>query len=612
MAYQALYRKWRPSVFEDVVGQDHIVDTLKNQINTNKIAHAYLFCGSRGTGKTSTAKIFSRAVNCEHPVNGNPCNECDTCLGIINNSIFDVIEIDGASNNKVDDIRNIRDEVVYPPANCKYKVYIIDEVHMLTTEAFNALLKTLEEPPQYVIFILATTEFHKIPATIISRCQKFDFKRITYNDTAKRIRKVAMADNIDVTESAVKLIAKAADGSLRDGLSKLDQCLALGLTKIDYKDVANIIGASDPEFLSKFCDAIIDEKIGDSYKLLDDGVNMGIDPLRLFTDVIDYFRDLMMIKTSNDYSLIINNEEEVIKKYNEQCSKLTISRLLKIIENLFEAQNNSKYLASPKLAFETALLKIASKNTSTDIETLLDRLEKLEEKIKDLSQGNIPCKNLSVEFNKNTAPQVFPLEYNEETKKEETDDLKESSITQIAQDIIKEDEEYDFSSEYSEEDDYEGYTIPNEVNIDNFTINDMPENAILNDNTENKVIDTKIEEKVDSKEILSYIKLNFKDFLVNIKNKDIGFDNIMLSTVISLDDTGIVFDFDNKTKLDIALGSKYDKLIKEAINDVYGIEVSVKLKGQDNVTEDEEIASDPLDDLFKLAEQNQVIFNFED
>ena len=335
MAYQALYRKWRPSVFEDVVGQDHIVETLKNQINNKKIAHAYLFCGSRGTGKTSTAKIFSRAVNCENPVNGNPCNECDTCKGILNNSIFDVIEIDGASNNKVDDIRNIRDEVVYPPANAKYKVYIIDEVHMLTTEAFNALLKTLEEPPHYVIFILATTEFHKIPATIISRCQKFDFKRITYNDTAMRIRKVAEADNIDVTESAVKLIAKAADGSLRDGLSKLDQCLALGISKIDYKNVANIIGASDPEFLSDFCDLIIDEKLGEALKMLDSGINMGIDTLRLYTDVIDYFRDLMMIKTSDDYSLIINNEQEVLDRYKSQCEKLTLPRILKIIEILF-------------------------------------------------------------------------------------------------------------------------------------------------------------------------------------------------------------------------------------------------------------------------------------
>ena len=309
MAYQALYRKWRPSVFEDVVSQNHIVETLKNQINTNKIAHAYLFCGSRGTGKTSTAKIFSRAVNCEHPVNGNPCNECDTCKGIINNSIFDVVEIDGASNNKVDDIRTIRDEVVYPPADCKYKVYIIDEVHMLTTEAFNALLKTLEEPPHYVIFILATTEFHKIPATIISRCQKFDFKRITYKDTAERIKKVAESDNINITDSAVKLIAKAADGSLRDGLSKLDQCLALGLNKIDYLDVANIIGASDPQYLSDFCDAIINEDLGGALKLLDDGINMGIDALRLYGDVTDYFRDLLMIKTSKDYSLIVNTEE---------------------------------------------------------------------------------------------------------------------------------------------------------------------------------------------------------------------------------------------------------------------------------------------------------------
>lgn len=606
MAYQALYRKWRPSVFEDVVGQDHIVETLKNQINNKKIAHAYLFCGSRGTGKTSTAKIFSRAVNCENPVNGNPCNECDTCKGILNNSIFDVIEIDGASNNKVDDIRNIRDEVVYPPANAKYKVYIIDEVHMLTTEAFNALLKTLEEPPHYVIFILATTEFHKIPATIISRCQKFDFKRITYNDTAMRIRKVAEADNIDVTESAVKLIAKAADGSLRDGLSKLDQCLALGISKIDYKNVANIIGASDPEFLSDFCDLIIDEKLGEALKMLDSGINMGIDTLRLYTDVIDYFRDLMMIKTSDDYSLIINNEQEVLDRYKSQCEKLTLPRILKIIEVLFEGQNIAKYSASPKLSFETVLLKIASKNTDTDINSLLERISVLEEKIKKLTSNSFVIQ-----------PEI----------KTEEVEIKETGITMendkddgfIFEDIKNTEndveEEYNFSSEYEEdENSIEGYSIPDFSfpDYEEVKITDEPQKITLEE--EKETIKEKIKEPAEennNNDILSYIKLNFKDFSVNISKKDIAFDNIMLSTKITVDKTGLIFIFDNKTKLDIASNNKYDIIIKEAIFDTYNINVSVKFQGLTLVKEDVK-NEDPIDDLFKLAEQNQIIFNLED
>lgn len=602
MAYQALYRKWRPSVFEDVVGQDHIVETLKNQINNKKIAHAYLFCGSRGTGKTSTAKIFSRAVNCENPVNGNPCNECDTCKGIINNSIFDVIEIDGASNNKVDDIRNIRDEVVYPPANAKYKVYIIDEVHMLTTEAFNALLKTLEEPPHYVIFILATTEFHKIPATIISRCQKFDFKRITYNDTAMRIRKVAEADNIDVTESAVKLIAKAADGSLRDGLSKLDQCLALGISKIDYKNVANIIGASDPEFLSDFCDLIIDEKLGEALKMLDSGINMGIDTIRLYTDVIDYFRDLMMIKTSDDYSLIINNEKEVLDRYSAQCEKLTLPRILKIIECLFEGQNIAKYSASPKLSFETVLLKIASKNTDTDINSLLERISILEEKIKNLTSNNIIVK-----------PEVKK----EDVEIKDIEIIKEVDNEFLSQDTEsnKDDteEEYNFSSEYDEEENsIEGYSIPDlDFSFpENTRVEEKPLEITIEE--KNETVKEEIKENVENNnnEILSYIKLNFKDFTVNISKKDIAFDNIMLSAKISIDETGLIFIFDNKTKLDIAKNNKYDIIIKDAIFDTYNINASVKFQGLTLVSEDIS-EEDPIDDLFKLAEQNQIIFNLE-
>ena len=617
MAYQALYRKWRPSVFEDVVGQNHIVETLKNQINSNKIAHAYLFCGSRGTGKTSTAKIFSRAINCEHPINGNPCNECDTCKGIINNSIFDVIEIDGASNNKVDDVRAIRDEVVYPPANAKYKVYIIDEVHMLSNEAFNALLKTLEEPPKYVVFILATTEFHKIPATIISRCQKFDFKRITYNDTADRLRKVAQADNINVTESAVKLLAKAADGSLRDGLSKLDQCLALGLTKIDYKDVANIIGASDPEFLADFVDLIIDEKLGDALKMLDSGVNMGLDALRLFSDVIDYFRDLMMIKSSGDYSLIINNESEVLKRYTSQCDKLTLNRLLKIIETLFEGQNIAKYSVSPKLSFETSLLKVASKNTDKDIDSLMERIEVLEQELKKISEGGViytasqttPTTEVLVEDIRNDNTDEYIPEKENITADENNIAAVEETVSPVEETVTDESEEdeYDFSSEYEDEG-IDGYTIPDADYFSEFS-------SEKTENETNEIPKIPNEpEKGNISEILAYISLNFKDFSVNIMNKDIAFEGVMATAVSTVEDDKLIFSFDNNVKYNIAKSNEYNELIKSAIMDTYEFEAVVILRGPEDTVENiaEEDLKDPLEDLFKIAEQNQIIFKFED
>ena len=246
MSYTALYRKWRPQVFDDVKGQDHIVKTLTNQIETDHVGHAYLFCGTRGTGKTTAAKIFAKAVNCEHPVNGNPCGECAVCKAIANGSSLNVIEIDAASNNGVDSIRQIRDEVEYRPTEGRYKVYIVDEVHMLTTAAFNALLKTLEEPPEYVMFILATTEVHKIPITILSRCQRYDFKRISVDTISERLNELVLAEKIQIEDTAIRYIAKMADGALRDALSLLDQCMAMKVGELlTYEDVLEALGTVD-------------------------------------------------------------------------------------------------------------------------------------------------------------------------------------------------------------------------------------------------------------------------------------------------------------------------------------------------------------------------------
>ena len=277
MSYQALYRKWRPQVFADVKGQDHIVKTLQNQIGSGRIGHAYLFCGTRGTGKTTIAKIFAKAVNCEHPVDGSPCGECESCRSIASGRSMNVVEIDAASNNGVENIREIREQVQYPPTEGKYRVYIIDEVHMLSIGAFNALLKTLEEPPSYVIFILATTEVHKIPITILSRCQRYDFKRISLETIAGRLRQLTEAEHIETEDKALMYIAKAADGSLRDALSLLDQCVAFHYGKLlTYENALEVLGAVDSSVFSRMFNAVADGRTRDCITELEEIVKMGI------------------------------------------------------------------------------------------------------------------------------------------------------------------------------------------------------------------------------------------------------------------------------------------------------------------------------------------------
>ena len=314
MSYTALYRKFRPTSFEQVKGQDHIVQTLKNQINANRIGHAYLFCGTRGTGKTSVAKIFARAVNCEHPIDGSPCNECETCRAINSGSAMNVVEIDAASNNGVDNIRQIRDEIQYTPANGKYTVYIIDEVHMLSIGAFNALLKTLEEPPSYVMFILATTEPHKIPITILSRCQRYDFKRITIDTIAARLTELMEKEGIEVEDKAIRYVAKAADGSMRDALSLLDQCIAFYLgQKLTYENVLEVLGAVDNEIFSRLTRSIIAGNVTECINILDEMVMQGRELGQFVSDFIWYLRNLMLIKTSDGATDFIDASAERIE-----------------------------------------------------------------------------------------------------------------------------------------------------------------------------------------------------------------------------------------------------------------------------------------------------------
>ena len=300
MSYTALYRKFRPVEFEDVKGQEHIITTLKNQIEANRIGHAYLFCGTRGTGKTTVAKIFAKAVNCEHPVNGSPCGECAMCRSIAAGTSMNVIEIDAASNNGVDNIREIREEVAYRPTEGKYKVYIIDEVHMLSIGAFNALLKTLEEPPEYVIFILATTEVHKIPITILSRCQHYDFKRISIETITGRMRDLMQEEQVEVEEKALRYVAKAADGSMRDALSLLDQCIAFYLgQKLTYDNVLEVLGAVDTDVFSRLLRSVIRRDVPKVLDIVDDLVMQGRELTQLATDFTWYLRNLLLVKTSD-------------------------------------------------------------------------------------------------------------------------------------------------------------------------------------------------------------------------------------------------------------------------------------------------------------------------
>jgi DNA polymerase-3 subunit gamma/tau len=381
MSYQALYRKWRPQVFEDVVGQKHITETLKNQILSQRIAHAYLFCGTRGTGKTSTAKIFSRAINCINSQDGNPCNQCEICKGIMDGSIMDVVEIDAASNNGVDNVREIRDEVAYSPARSKYKVYIIDEVHMLSTGAFNALLKTLEEPPSHVLFILATTEPHKIPATILSRCQRFDFKRITVDDIVGRLRQVISKDRINIDEQGLRLVGRVSDGSMRDALSILDQCIAFSKDTIKYEDIAAVLGVVDNSFLFDIAQSVADRNPNKAVQLIDQLVMDGRDIIHFMDDFIEHFRNLLLCKVLEKPENVLELAQETVLRLKEQSINFTQEKIINCIKVLSEAHSTAKWATSPRIILEIAVIKLCQQNLDTSTESLLDRIAELEYKL---------------------------------------------------------------------------------------------------------------------------------------------------------------------------------------------------------------------------------------
>lgn len=382
MSYTALYRKFRPDTFEDVKGQDHIVTTLKNQIRADRIGHAFLFCGTRGTGKTTVAKILAKAVNCEQPVDGSPCNECPTCRAIQAGTSMNVIEIDAASNNGVDNIREIREEVTYRPTQGKYKVYIIDEVHMLSAGAFNALLKTLEEPPSYVIFILATTESHKIPVTIQSRCQRYDFHRISIDTIAGRLRELMEKEQIQVEEKALRYVAKAGDGSMRDALSLLDQCIAFYLgQELTFDKVLEVLGTVDTEVFSKLLRKVLEQDVTSCIHILEDLLVNGKELGQFVNDFTWYLRNLLLVKTSEDAEEVLDVSSENLKALQEESQLIDTDTLMRYIRVLSELSNNLRNATQKRVLVEVGLIKLCKPAMETNLDSVLDRLRVLEEQM---------------------------------------------------------------------------------------------------------------------------------------------------------------------------------------------------------------------------------------
>lgn len=402
MGYTALYRKFRPLTFSEMVGQEHITRTLRNQIIANRVGHAYLFNGGRGTGKTSSAKILARAINCLNPKDGEPCNECEICKSALNGSLTDIVEMDAASNNSVEDIRSIREEVNFLPTKAKYRVYIIDEVHMLSTGAFNALLKTLEEPPEHVKFILATTEPQKLPATILSRCQRFDFKRISNEDIIKRLEIVCKESQIEITEGALNIIAVLSEGAMRDALSILERCIQDGENRIDEDKIKDLVGIPKLEYVHSIINAILEYNLEDAIKATEDILNQGKDLDNFLWEMIKYVKDILIFKSCGLAELYTENEKALIK---DLSSKYSNQRLVKLVYDLSELQNNMKWSTQKNVLFQAGMIKFCYEEPLGE-GNIEERLTKIENFLRNQSfnvNQNTSNTGVYVNFNTNHA-----------------------------------------------------------------------------------------------------------------------------------------------------------------------------------------------------------------
>ncbi len=443
MAYQALYRKFRPKTFDDVMGQEHITTTLKNQIKNNNIAHAYLFSGTRGTGKTSTAKVFARAINCTNNSDGNPCNECEVCKGILDETIMDVIEMDAASNTSVEDIRDLREKAKYPPSKCRYKVYIIDEVHMISKGASNALLKILEEPPKHLIFILATTEPQRLPATILSRCQRFDFKRITVKDIIKNMQNILDEIGIKVDPNGLSLIARNSDGAMRDALSLLDQCLSFSGEEMTYDYILSILGVVNNDIIYEITDSIIEKNADKALELIEHIVQNGKDINQFIKDLILHFRNLMVIKVSDNTENIIDETEEVIERLKKQSQNIDTSWIINILKILSDAETQCKWSSQPRVILEVSIVRMLNESSSgVELGPLEERIRKLEEKL----ENNVIMKNTAQKKQVPSSAQVNnkpSVKSSEDKKIESSHDVEEiKNVVQTNIDFNKVNEEW--------------------------------------------------------------------------------------------------------------------------------------------------------------------------
>ncbi|AYE34231.1 DNA polymerase III subunit gamma/tau [Clostridium septicum] len=441
MAYTALYREWRPKTFYDVVGQEHITTTLKNQILNDRIAHAYLFCGTRGTGKTSTAKVFAKALNCLNLKDGEPCNECEMCTKINNGLAIDVTELDAASNNGVDKIRDIIDDVKYPPQEAHFKVYIMDEVHMLSTGAVNAFLKTLEEPPNNVIFILATTDPQKLPITILSRCQRFDFKRINNSDIIARLRKIVTEQGVFADDKSLALIARVSDGAMRDSLSILDQAIAMGDGSVQYETLINMLGLVTNEYLFNLTNAITQRNVEKSVNIIDEVVYSGKDMYLFIKDLVAHYRNILMAKVTNNPEEVLDMSEENISLVKEQASRIRAEEAMRCIRILQEAEGNAKLSKQARLYLELAVIKMCKIEYDTSNEVILSRINKLEEGLKNgslkvVSEMPKAKKNNNIDESKKISVQKIN-EKSKEIKGNENSNVKIQDIQRAWKDILE-------------------------------------------------------------------------------------------------------------------------------------------------------------------------------
>ncbi|ADG80964.1 DNA polymerase III subunit gamma/tau [Thermincola potens] len=423
MSYMALYREWRPQIFQDIVGQQHITRTLQNAIKANRIAHAYLFCGPRGTGKTTTAKVFAKALNCKEGPNAEPCNQCNNCIRITDGVSMDVLEIDAASNRGIDEIRDLREKVKFSPTEGRYRIYIIDEVHMLTTEAFNALLKTLEEPPHHVIFILATTEPHKIPTTILSRCQRFDFRRIGTGEIVDRLRDVCESLQVQTDEETLTLLAKTAEGGLRDALSVLDQCIAFGGQRVTVEEVNTVLGTVDQELLFKMVDYFINKDSTSALFLVDDIVNQGKDLRQFSKDMTEHLRNLLLIQVSDHAGELIAVTESTLQMLEEQAQKVSRNMILRLIDIFSLTEREVRWSNQPRLNLELAVIEACKAEPKYSFEDLAAKVEELEAIIR---QGYVTP---AIAVNPKKQPEKQPVDQKNSVKLAPKNDVPGNSLT---------------------------------------------------------------------------------------------------------------------------------------------------------------------------------------